>query len=166
MPIDFAALTEPTWVETDGLGTRFDFGCDPLAPADFDAHASTLFGLVAGLNGDDKPSREPAAADLQHLQIIACLTVSQMRQPDSDAVPVRLVLAKADENIEVDPKRVWVGRLPLHDVGTIAGVGIGSYAEAAARAVRFRERSKAAASTGRDGETLRPDSESMDRAAG
>ena len=50
MAINLQALTAPVWVETAGLGQRFDFGCVPLGPGDFDSHAATLFGLVAGID--------------------------------------------------------------------------------------------------------------------
>jgi len=164
MAIDLQALAAPVWVETAGLGQRFDFGCVPLGPGDFDSHAATLFGLVAGIDGTDKPAREPVAADLENMQILACLTVRHIRQPDGEPEAVRFVLSEADE--DTDARRLWVGRLPLQEVGEIAGVGIRTYAEAAARAVRFRRRSAAIALARRDGEAVRDDPGAMDREAG
>ena len=135
--IDLAAIAAPEWVETAGLG-RLDFGCCALSPADFDAHAGTLFGLVAGVGQEGAP-RAATAADLEHIQILACLTVRQARKPGEDTAAGRL----------------WVGRLPVEDVGHIAGAGIRRYVEAAARAARFRRGSEAAPHAGRDGEKVR-----------
>jgi len=161
--LDLAALAAPTWVETAGLGRRLDFGCIPLSPGDFDNHASTLFGLVAGVEGD-KPAREPTAADLQHLQVIACLTVRHVRAPGGESQPFRFVL---DEGAE-DPSagRFWIGRLPSLEVGQVAGVALKDYIEAATRAARFRRGPEDGAHAGRDGEAVRSESGDVAAAAG
>ena len=151
--IDLAAIAAPEWVETAGLG-RLDFGCCALSPADFDRHAGTLFGLVAGV-GQETAARDATPADLEHIQILACLTVRQVRKPGEDPQPLRLVLAETDEDTAAG--RLWVGRLPVEDVGHIAGAGIRRYVEAAARAARFRRGSEAASHDGRDGEAVRDD---------
>jgi len=151
--IDLAAIAAPEWVETAGLG-RLDFGCCALSPADFDRHAGTLFGLVAGV-GQETAAREATPADLEHIQILACLTVRQVRKPGEDPQPLRLVLAETDEDTAAG--RLWVGRLPVEDVAHIAGAGVRRYVEAAARAARFRRGSEAAPHDGRDGEAVRDD---------
>lgn len=161
--LDLSTLVEPTWVETAGLGRRLDFGCIPLSPGDFDAHAATLFGLVAGVEGD-KPAREATAADLQHLQVIACLTVRHVREPGAESQPFRFVL---DEGAE-DPAagRFWIGRLPSLEVGQVAGAALKDYVEAAARAARFRLGPEDGTHAGRDGEALQPESSDVATAAG
>lgn len=156
MPLDLAALTAPEWVRTSGLGEDVEFGCIPLAPGDFDSHAATLFGLVAGVGGPEHKPRKSTPADLQNVQVIACLTVRWARKPGEDAQPLRLVLSSDDH----DPAngRLWVGHLPTIEVGEIAGAGIKRYIEAAARAARFRRGPETPAHAGRDGEAVRPDS--------
>lgn len=161
--LDLSTLAAPTWVETAGLGHRLDFGCIPLSPGDFDSHAATLFGLVAGA-GEEAPAREPTAADLQNLQIIACLTVRHVRDEDGDVQPFRFVLDQGAE----DPGagRFWVGRLPSLEVGQVAGAALKDYVEAAARAARFRFGPEDGAHAGRDGEAVRSESGDVAAAAG
>lgn len=161
--LDLASLVEPTWVETAGLGRRLDFGCVPLSPGDFDAHAVTLFGLVAGVEGD-APAREATPADLQHLQVISCLTVRQVREPGGESQPFRFVLDEGSESPA--DGRFWIGRLPSLEVGQIAGAALRDYIEAASRAARFRRGTPDGAHAGRDGETVQSESGDVAAAAG
>lgn len=151
--LDLSELTALQWVATGGLG-RLDFGCTVLSPKDFDKHAQSLFGLIAGIHAEGLEKSRPATpADLENMQIIACLTVRKARRPGEDATPLRLVLAELDEDPENG--KLWVQRLPLDDLAYIAGVALLKYAEAAQRAARFRKGSKAAADAGRDSEAIR-----------
>lgn len=151
--LDLSALTALQWVETDGLG-RLDFGCTVLAPRDFDKHAASLFGLVAGVDPNAPESgRSATGADLENLQIIVCLTVRKARKPGAEPAPLRFVLAELDE--DPDNGKLWVQRLPLDDLCSIAGAAMLKYYEAAMRAARFRKGSAPAADAGRDSETLR-----------
>jgi hypothetical protein len=153
--LDLSALTALRWVETDGLG-RLDFGCTVLAPCDFDKHASSLFGLVAGIDPSAPASGRAATnADLENLQIITCLTVRKARKPGEEASDLRFVLAELDEDTENG--KLWVKRLPMEDLCHIAGAAMVRYAEAAARAARFRRGSKASADARRDREAVQPE---------
>ncbi|WP_339823861.1 hypothetical protein [Sulfitobacter dubius] len=150
--IDLAAMTAPTWLETSGLvgGDRpLQFGVVPLQPADFAEYAGTLFGLVAASQDSETSERELSRADREHIQIIACLAVRYVREPEGEQMPIRLVLNEADH----DPSagRLHVTWLTEDDLGWIAGHAMGRYAEAALRARRFRQRSAADSHDRRNG---------------
>ena len=142
------------WVETAGLG-RLDFGCAPIAPADFEEHGTTLFGLVAGV-GEPSAPREAHVGDLEHMQILCCLTVRKLKRPNEEPVDFALCLARSDE--DESRNLLWVGRIPVDDIVHIAGAGMRQYIEAATRAARFRQRTATPADAGRDSEEVRTDS--------
>ena len=140
--IDLGAILAPVWVEAAGLGKPLAFGCVPLAPADFFEHSDALASFIvaaaaaAAENAPEK-SRIPTRAEIQHMQVIAVLTVRQLRDEDEAAA------------------RVWVGRLPVADVCAIAGSGIAQAMDAARRAAGFRRERTVDAASGRDGEAVR-----------
>jgi len=156
--IDLGAILAPVWVEAAGLGKPLAFGCVPLAPADFFEHSDALASFIvaaaaaAAENAPEK-SRIPTRAEIQHMQVIAVLTVRQVRDEDGNTIPFRFVLQEADE--DEGAARVWVGRLPVADVCAIAGSGIAQAMDAARRAAGFRRERTVDAASGRDGEAVR-----------
>jgi len=157
--LDLSALLAPTWVDSVGLGRPLAFGCVPLAPADFHEHADALSSFIIAaaqaVDNGDEGARMPNRAEIQHMQVIAVLTVRSVRDVDEDGAgqPFTFVLSESQEDAAA--ARVWIGRLPVTEVAAIAGSGISRAMDAARRAAGFREERTVVADDRRDGETIR-----------
>lgn len=157
--LDFSALLAPTWVDSVGLGRPLAFGCVPLAPADFHEHADALSSFIIAaaqaVDNGDEGARMPNRAEIQHMQVIAVLTVRNVRDVDEDGAgqPFTFVLNETQEDAAAS--RVWIGRLPVTEVAAIAGSGISRAMDAARRAAGFREERTVATHDRRDGQTIR-----------
>ena len=157
--MDLAALLAPSWVESVGLGRRLAFGCVPLAPADFHEHADALASFITAaataVADGDEDARMPNRAEIQHMQVIAVLTVRSVRDVDEGGAgqPFQFVLNESQEDAAA--ARVWIGRLPVAEVAAIAGGGIARAMDAARRAAGFLEERSAAGNGGRDGAEIR-----------
>lgn len=157
--LDLSALLAPTWVDSVGLGRPLAFGCVPLAPADFHEHAEALASFITAAataveDGEDG-ARMPNRAEIQHMQVIAVLTVRSVRDVDEDGAgqPFTFVLSESQE--DAASARVWIGRLPVTEVAAIAGSGISRAMDAVRRAAGFREERTVATHDRRDGEAIR-----------
>ena len=98
----------------------------------------------------------PTRAEIQHMQVIAVLTVRKARDTETgEGGPFQFGLNESQEDAAA--ARVWIGRMPIAEVATIAGSGIARAMDAARRAAGFREGRATVADGGRDREEIRDD---------
>ena len=137
-------LAQKATVDIEGKTAHWR--CRVLSPTEaveLQAGLSMLQSAVeAAARGDEAdppmPTPQQQVVLVRHMEAVACAVVIESSESGKKWLPIRLVNTLEQQDVEIDPPRVYIGTIDASDIGQIAFAATATYREGRAAAAPFR----------------------------